>query len=197
VPAEPYTTAFGETRTVASNSTVSFHAVVYSVPHTLIGRRVWVRTDADEVVVVAVDPSAGAREVARHRRSTPGRPMIDDAHYPERPPGPLGRTPRPRTPEEQAFLGIGDGATQWLVEAASVGASRIRHKMAEAVELAKLYGPDALDRALGVAATCGRFSDGDLAAILAHDGASDGPTNHATEAHSLQQGTGAWEGFGR
>ncbi len=197
VPAEPYTTAFGETRTVASNATVLFHSVLYSVPYSLIGRRVWVRTEGDEVVVVAVDASQGAREVARHRRSTPGRPMIDDRHYPERSADPLGRTPRPRTPEEQAFLALGDGATQWLIEAASVGASRIRHKMAEALELAKLYGPAEVDRALGVAATCGRFSDGALAAILSHGGDGQEPRSQATDAHSLQRGTGAWEGFGR
>ncbi len=197
VPGEAYTTAFGQTRTVASNSVVSFHSVLYSVPYSLIGRRVWVRTEGDQVVVVSVDPSAGAREVARHRRSTPGRPMIDDAHYPQRPSGPLARVPRARTPEEQAFLALGNGATQWLIEAASVGAARIRSKMAEALELSKLYGPEALDRALGTAATCGRFADGDLAAILAHDTSADGPTSQATEAHSLQRGTTAWEGFGR
>ena len=40
--------------------------------------------------------------------------------------------------------------------------------MAEAVDLAKLHGPDAVDEALRVAADAGRFDEGALAAILAH-----------------------------
>jgi len=123
--------------------------------------------------------------------------MIDDAHYPERPAGPLARVPRARTPEEAAFLALGEGATQWLLEAASVGAARIRHKMADAVALAKLYGTDQVDQALGTAATCGRFGDKDLGAILAHDGSVGAPSSQATEAHSLQRGTAAWKEFGR
>jgi len=123
--------------------------------------------------------------------------MIDDAHYPERPAGPLARVPRARTPEEAGFLALGEGATQWLLEAASVGAARIRHKMADAVALAKLYGTDQVDQALGVAATCGRFGEKDLGAILAHDGSVGAPSSQATEAHSLQRGTAAWKEFGR
>ena len=40
--------------------------------------------------------------------------------------------------------------------------------MAEAVDLAKLHGIAALNRALRTCADAGRFADGDLAAILAH-----------------------------
>jgi hypothetical protein len=40
--------------------------------------------------------------------------------------------------------------------------------MAEAVDLAKLHGAEAVDEALRVAARAERFGDGDLASILAH-----------------------------
>ena len=67
--------------------------------------------------------------------------------------------------------------------------------MAEAVTLARLHGVERLDWALGHAATFGRFAEGDLAAILAAHPA--GQHHSAGEGHSLQPGTGAWEGFGR
>ena len=82
----------------------------------------------------------GAAEVARHRLSTPGSPPICDAHYP---PGGRARRAarrRPRTQAEAEFLAIGDGAQRWLAEAAASGASRIRSKMARAVELAAVVG---------------------------------------------------------
>lgn len=109
----------------------------------------------------------------------------------------MDRRPRARNGQESAFLAIGDGAAQWLVEAAAAGANRIRTKMAEAIMLAKLHGAQAVDRALGTAAAAGRFADGDLQAILDHH--RHGPVNEprrAGERHSLQPGTGAWAAFG-
>jgi hypothetical protein len=41
---------------------------------------------------------------------------------------------------------MGDGAAEWLVEAAATGTPRIRAKMADAVALAKLHGSGALDQ---------------------------------------------------
>ena len=41
---------------------------------------------------------------------------------------------------------MGDGAAEWLVEAAATGTPRIRAKMADAVALAKLHGSGALAR---------------------------------------------------
>jgi len=41
-----------------------------------------------------VDDLVKAVRVASHRLSTPGHPMIDDYHYPPRPPGALGRQPK-------------------------------------------------------------------------------------------------------
>src|SRR5205085_4063235 len=116
-------------------STISFGGVQYSVPHTLVDETVWVRVDGDEIVATHLS-ARGAVEVARHRRSTPGHPVICDEHYPPRPPGPLGRQPKPTNAAEEAFLALGEGARLWLVEAASAGTSRIKVNMAEAGDLA-------------------------------------------------------------
>ena len=73
VPDEPYTVAFGLTRVVDDESTIRYGSARYSVPHQLVGERVWVRVDGEELVVAHVGP-AGASEVARHRLTTPGNP---------------------------------------------------------------------------------------------------------------------------
>jgi transposase len=195
IPAEAYTAAFGETRRVNRSSLVSVGGVRYSVPHQLIDETVWVRFDGDDLVVVHVSAD-GPREVARHRRSTPGRPRIVDAHYPPRPAG-LERQPRPQRPEEAAFLAIGEGSKRWLVEAAAAGTSRVRTKMDQAVALAKLFGDDAVDRALSTAALAGRFADGDLVSILEHQQqAATGEISRPSEHHTLQPGTSAWAHIG-
>ena len=194
LPDRPYTTVFGETRRVSWSATISYGGVTYSVPHTLADETVWVRVDGDEIVAVHCAAS-GPVEVARHRRSTPGCPQIDDAHYPPRPAGPLGRQPRAANTAEAEFLALGEGARLWLVEAASAGTSRIKVKMAEATQLARLHGVDRVDWALGHAASYGRFAEGDLASILAAN--PPGQRHRAGEGHSLQPGTGTWEGFGR
>lgn len=193
LPDQPYTAAFGETRKVGWSATISYGGVTYSVPHTLAEQSVWVRVDGDEIVVVHVG-ERGAVEVARHRRSTPGRPVIDDAHYPPRPPGALAREPKPANAAEETFLAIGEGARLWLVEAAAAGTARVRAKMVDAVELARLHGSDRVDWALGHAAMFGRFDDGDLASILAAN--PPGQRHAAGDGHWLQGSTGAWEGFG-
>lgn len=190
----PYTAVFGETRKVSWSATISYGGVTYSVPHTLTDQTVWVRVDGDEIVAVHC-PVSGPVEVARHARSTPGRPVIVDAHYPPRPPGPLGRQPKATNPAEEAFLELGEGARVWLVEAASAGTSRMKVKMATALDLARLHPAARVDWALGQAASYGRFAEGDLASIL--DANPPGERHAAGEGNSLQPGTGTWEGFGQ
>ena len=112
--------------------------------------------------------------------------------------GALERRPRARSAEERAFLAIGDGAEQWLIKAAAQGAQRVRRKMAEAVDLAKLHGTEEVERALRTCAKAGRFADGDLAAILAHQQQTGELILFpAPEERSLQRSTRSWEGFGR
>lgn len=189
---------FGETRKVTWQSTISVGGAVYSVPHALIDERVWARVDGDELIVVHADGSAGPREVARHPLTTPGRPQIADEHYPPRPPGALERTPRARSDEERAFLAIGPAAEQWLIRAAAQGAQRVRRKTLEAVDLAKLHGSEPVNRALGTCANAGRFADGDLAAVIAHQQATGELIRFpAPEDRSLQRSTRSWEGFGQ
>ena len=86
LPAEPYTAALGETRTVADDQTIRLGSVRYSVPRGFVGSEVWVRVAGDEIVIVA-RTDAGLAEIARHRRSTPGQPRLDDAHYLDHPAG--------------------------------------------------------------------------------------------------------------
>jgi transposase len=193
LPDTAFTAAFGETRKVSWSATISFGGVIYSVPHTLVDAEVWVRVDGDEIVVTHIGPT-GAVEIARHLRSTPGTPRIDDAHYPPRPAGPLNRQPRATNVAEAEFLALGDGARMWLLDAASSGVSRVKVKMADAVALARLHGVERVDWALGHAATYARFAEHDLASILAAHPA--GEHRSADDVHSLQAGTRAWDGFG-
>ena len=196
VAAVPFTAALGVTRTADQLSMVTFEAGQYSVPHQLAGQVVWARWHGEQVVISHVGPG-GPAEVARHQRTTPGSPRVDDSHYPPAPPGALARLPKARTADEAGFLAIGDGAAQWLAEAAATGTSRVRAKMTTAVQLAALHGSAAVDRALGQSAAAGRFADGDLAAILTHQAqASPGPVSRAGEDATLAQGTTSWSGFG-
>ena len=194
-----HTLCFGQTRKVDPQSTVSLGDAVYSVPHELIGELVWVRADGEQLTVVHVDALQGPREVARHQLTTPGRPSICDEHYPPRPAGALARRPRARSAEEREFLAIGEGAERWLKRAAAEGTQRIRRKMAEAVDLAKLHGSLPVSEALERCATYGRFGDGDLASVLAHQQQATviALPKRAAEESSLQRSTRSWEGFGR
>ncbi len=198
VPDEPYAATFGHTRRVMWDATISFSGTRYSVPHELLDERVWARVDGDELVITHLG-ARGPVEVARHQRANKGNPQINDQHYPARSGTPTERAPRARSAAEADFLAIGDGAAQWLAEAAAAGAVRIRSKMAEAISLAKLYDSPVVDRALGTAALAGRFGETDLAEILAYQRrrGQAGEPIRASENHTLQPGTGAWAGFGK
>jgi len=193
VPAAPFTMVLGVTRKADALSLVTFEGGQYSVPHPLAGQAVYVRRHGEQVVISHAGPD-GPAEVARHQVTTPGSPRVDDSHYPPAPPGALNREPKPRTSAEAQFLAIGDGAALWLAEAAAAGASRVRVKMARAVQLAALHGAAAVDLALGQAATAGRFAHGDLNAIISHQAtaAAPGTARQAGEQATLAQGTSGW-----
>ncbi len=209
LPVAPHTVAFGVTRTVAAKTPMVTHeGGQYSVPHRLLGRTVWVRvhgqgTDdesgrgGERVVIVHVG-EAGPVEVARHPRATPGSPRMLDEHFPPAPAGALDRQPKARSAAEQEFLDLGVGARLWLTEAAAAGTTRMRIKMAEAVGLAKLGDPVAVDWALGHAAVNSRFAETDLASIISHHATSPGATgaNSAGEDRSLATGTSPWAALG-
>lgn len=201
IPSEPHTVAFGETRSVGWNQVLSWKGVPYSLPEQFVGETVWCREHGDELVIVAV-VDGRPREVERHNLSTPGNPGIKEEHYPLVPAGPLGRQPKPQLALDAAFLAIGAGAHEWLLQAAAEGVLRIERKMEQAVEFAKLYGREAVDRALAEAAAACRFAEGDLPSILHHhrtlaEGRPNGGPRHHDETWSLQPGTSAWNGVGR
>jgi transposase len=199
LPAGPHVAALGEERLVNDDQTVRFGSVRYSTPPGHVGSRVWCRIVGDELAVVAMSVG-GTVEIARHALSTPGNPRIVDEHYPHHPGGNGPRPPRPRarTKAEAQFLAIGEGAHDWLVEAAAAGAARVRAKMARAVELAAVMGAQRVDVALGLAAAAGRFAEHDLASILDHLSTGGAGTDvvRADETHSAQPGTGPWGRFG-
>ena len=201
IPTEPYSAALGETRIVRDDQTVRFGAVPYSVPKPFVGQEVFCRVQGEELVIVGRDKVRGLVEIDRHELSTPGNPRIKDEHYPDHSPGngPKVRALKPKDDDERAFLAVGDGAERWLREACSSGVSRIRVKMAAAVELAALLGAAPVDRALGIAALAGRFEEGDLASIVEHLGRHDAIEDLvlADEAFFVQPGTSAWGEFGR
>ena len=200
LPPLAHTVCFGQTRRVDRQSTISVGSAIYLVPSSLVDERVWARVAGSELVVVHADSPDGPREVARHALTTPGSPSINDEHYPPRPAGALERQPNAKSAQERAFLAVGPGANAWLIAAAAAGAARVRRKMAEAVDLAKLHAAADVDDALAAAAAAGRFGDGDLAAILAHQQAGARVIEfpeRASEQQSLQSSTRSWEGYGR
>jgi hypothetical protein len=200
LPAEAHTAALGEERLVNDDQTVRFGSVRYSTPPGHVESRVWCRVVGEELAIVAMTAS-GTVEIARHALSTPGNPRIVDEHYPHHRGGnhPRPPRPRPRTKAEADFLHIGDGAQTWLIEAAATGATRVRAKMARAVEFATILGQAKVDQALGLAAAAGRFDEADLGSILDHLASHGDPGDlvHPDEAHSAQPGTGSWGRFGQ
>ena len=95
---------------------------------------------------------------------------------------------------------IGEGAERWLKRAAAEGTSRIRRKMAEAVDLAKLHGTGRSTRHWSDArATAGSVTVTSRR-VLAHQQQAGGELilfPARSEDHSLQRSTKSWEGFGR
>jgi hypothetical protein len=198
VPDLPHTAALGVTRRVPDNTPmVTFEHCQYSTPETLLGHSVWIRhhDGTDEVVICALD-DGGPTEVARHRRTTPGNPAIDDSHFSQsRDKIPGDYRIRARNTSERTFLALGPGAETWLKEAAALGTERMIQKMAHAVELSALGDRADVDWALGHAAVHGRFATGDLDSILAHKGL-DTTRRGASEHTSLAQGTAGWNLLG-
>jgi hypothetical protein len=192
----PHTVCFGQTRKMTWQSTISVGGAIYSVPSRLVDARVWARVDGDELVVVHADAPDGPREVARHALTAPGRPSIQEEHYPPRAAGALERRPRALgrragVPGDRAGGGaLADRGRGGRHEQAAAQARRGRRA-------GQAAGAAAVDEALAVATDAGRFGDGDLAAIVAHRGARViAFPARVPEERSLQRSTRSWEGFG-
>ena len=65
LPRLPHTLCFGQTRKVDRQATVSVGEAIYSVPHELIGERVWVRAEGEQLVVVHIDRDCRGRGRSR------------------------------------------------------------------------------------------------------------------------------------
>jgi transposase len=193
VPTEPYTSAFGVTRSVSWSSIICFSGARYSVPHQLAGTIVFVRRSGDDIVIVSAGKH-GASEVARHKAAGRGQLVICDAHYPDRRSTPE-RAARATNQREADFLALGEGAQRYLTEMCANGMRGITDRMDEALALRAFADPGRVDEVLGICALAGRFSRGDLASVLA--ARPGGPVHRPGENHSLQPGTKGWEGFGR
>jgi hypothetical protein len=199
LPREPYTAALGESRSVDDDQTIRYGSVRYSTPAGWVGEQVWCRVEGEELVIVGAGEQ-GLEEVWRHSLSVPGRPRILDEHYPDHPNGRATMQPRlrPQREDERTFLAIGEGAERWLREAAANGAARVRAKMAQATELAVLFGSEQVNEALSRAAGAGRFGEDDLVSILTYARTSQAlQVVRADESFSAQPGTSAWAEFGR
>jgi hypothetical protein len=178
--------------------TIQLDYALYSVPHQLCGKVVWVRYHGDDEVVIVHVFGDGPREVARHEKTTPGNPSINPEHFPPAPEGPLHRTAVAQNDAEAEFLSLGEGARRWLHEAAEAGTNKVRSKMATAVALSKIHGVESIDWALGHCAVMGRFREGDLASVLAHHASAlAGEPVSRSESHSLQPGTSRWADLGQ
>ena len=193
LPKKVFSIALGQSRRVSETAMVAWRGAWYSVPHELVGESVLVRENGDAVIVVTATNRV-AREVARHRRAGRGQRVVNDSHYPKAPPGPLNRRPRPRNASEREFLAIGPGAEFWLRAATAAGSARLRDKLEEIVQLARLQGREKVNAALGMAATAERFGFGDIAAIAV--AGPSGPLFCAGQDKFLQRGTSAWRDFG-
>ncbi len=190
VPDEPFTMAAGETRTVSWSQTIQYKAARYSVPRRFCDQVVWVRRVGDDLVITGRVDGVMAL-AAQHQVVPAGQTSLDDDHYPHREPGsgPRQRQPAAVNPAEAAFLKIGVGASQWLIEAAGAGVLRIEALMAEAVDLADVHTVEQVDTALAAAALWQRFERGDIESILL---SPQGPSRTVPVEHSLQTGTASW-----
>lgn len=198
VPALAHTLAFGQDRAVDRDATIRYGSARYSVPHTLIGEKVWARVSGEELVVVDAAPApARSPATSSQRRATPGSqtstipsaPLIRSPRAPARRRRPNGRS-------SPSAMARGSGSSK----PPPGGTQRVRSKMTEATELAALVGSDIVDRALGLAAASGRFGTGDLSSIvdyLATGQASSEALAVADPDRNLSTGTHAWEGLGR
>ena len=175
---------------------------IYSVPHGA-DRRAGVGAGRDRAAGRGArrHELQGPREVARYQLTTPGRPSIKRRALSAAAGGRAGASVRvPAQSEEREFLAIGEGAERWLKRAAAEGTSRIRRKMAEAVDLAKLHGIGSGQRGIGavrelrpVRRRGPRVRSSPTSSRLAELI----PFPARSEDHSLQRSTRSWEGLGR
>ena len=151
----------GELRTVDRLSTIRFGSARYSVPSSLVGKKVEVSALDGEIVI-----AYAGTEVGRHLAVAPGEASILDAHYGDARVRPL-RAVRAKSAAERAFLSLGPAAERFLRAAAAAGTARLASELEEIASLEAAFGRDPLVAALERASVHRRFRSADVRAILA------------------------------
>lgn len=151
----------GVPRKVDRLATVRIGAARYSVPVSLVGQTVEVRSQSGQVSI-----AHDGVEIARHALVLPGEVALVDAHYGGPAPRPR-RGVRPRTQAELTFLGLGPQAEHFLRAAAAAGTQRLATELGQILELESTWGLGLLITALERAAQFRRFRAVDVQAILA------------------------------
>lgn len=167
----------GERRTVDRLSTIRFGSARYSVPASLVGKKVEVAALDGEIVIA----HAGA-EIARHLAVAPGEASILDAHYGGARARPL-RAVRPKSAAERAFLSLGPAAEAFLRAAAAAGTARLASELEEISSLEAAFGRDHLLAALERATAHRRFRSADVRSIVV---AGEGVMTAATPGAPLE-----------
>lgn len=155
----------GESRTVGRLSTIRFGSARYSVPNTLVGKKVDV-TAIDGEIIVTYEGAV----VARHLAVAPGEASILDDHYGGARVRPR-RAVRPKSPSERAFLSLGPVAERFLRAAAAAGTARLASELGVIASLEAAFGREKLVAAIERATAFRRFRASDVRSIL---GAGEG-----------------------
>jgi transposase len=147
-------------RTVDKLSCIRFASARYSVPTTLVAKRVGVRAADGRLEVTHL-----GQVVAAHALVAPGETSIDDAHYGGERPAPR-RSVRPKSQREKAFCAIGPTAETFIKRAAAAGATTLAGDLDELCRLHRAHGTEAIAAALQRAIDFGRFRAHDVRSIL-------------------------------
>lgn len=161
LPALRVTIRSGELRTVDRLATIRFASARYSVPHTLVGKKVEVASRDGEICISYRDA-----EVARHLAVAPGEASIADAHYGGARKAPA-RAVRPKSASERAFCALGPAAERFLRAAAAAGTARLSAELSEIASLEAAFGRDLLVAAIERAIAFRRYRAADVRSILA------------------------------
>ena len=147
-------------RKVDRLSCVRFGSARYSVPTTLIGKRVEVQVVDGVIRVVHLGVT-----MATHALVAPGETSVVDEHYGSARPLPR-RAPRPRTPAEHALIGLGPIGEAFLKGAAAAGVTKLASDLEVIAGLERAHGRAALIAALERAVAFGRWRATDVRSIL-------------------------------
>lgn len=196
-PLVAYVAAFGQTRRVCRDATIS---VGGCATRCRIGW--WMRRCG--CASTAMSSSSCSSTVSTAPRRWPGiasppRVVPRSATSTTRPAraSPPNASPEPPAPTRKRSSRSARARGSGCSKPTSPGRTRVPSKLREALTLARLVGVEPVDRALGMAAAYGRFGDSDLACLLAHARDQAGRGAPGRRGPHLQQGLDGWEALRR